>query len=300
MFYSCGQIREGFNFYRSGKITACCNQISPELEIAHIDDNSLPDKILLNQNRLIMRHKNGDPPEACKRCANFVPNDWSSHLVAPFTKIIFNHFKKCNLRCVHCGYRHQDEKEKDTPHEAVFKIVKDMVSSGICQERPMLEIGGGEPSLADGLMPMLEYGLKMKWTAIVNSNGARYSELFASGVNSGQLTLLLTPDAGTRQVYTEIKGVDNFLPTWRNIGRYMAATNRKAYVKFILEKGNHDDIAAMIQTSREYGVKNLILSLDMNIRKSEYPFYIEKAKEFFRLSNRAGLNVIRGAFLPAF
>lgn len=80
----------------------------------------------------------------------------------------------------------------------------------------------------------------------------------------------------------------------------MASTNRKAYVKFILEKGNHDDIAAMIQTSREYGVKNLILSLDMNIRKSEYPFYIEKAKEFFRLSNRAGLNVIRGAFLPAF
>lgn len=298
--YSCQQIRSGFNFYRSGKITACCHKIDPELEIANLADPDLPSRILEGQMRIMIRHRQGDPPSICKRCVNFVERDWQDDFRGGFTRLIFNHFKKCNLSCAHCGYRSQDSKESDTPHEAVFDAVKSVIASKICSPEPLLEIGGGEPSLAAGLERMLDYGLAHQWSALINSNGARFSELFARGVNAGNFTLLLTPDAGSREVYARIKGVDSFGATWRNIGRYMAATDGKALVKFILENGNHHDIPAMIDTSKKYGVKTVVLSMDMNIDKDLHPFYIGKAKEFIRLAKRAELKVLKGAFLPLF
>ncbi len=148
--------------------------------------------------------------------------------------------------------------------------------------------------------PILQYALDNAWEALINSNGARFSPIFASGVNANLFNLLLTPDAGSREIYARIKGVDAFDTTWRNIGRYMAATSGKAHVKFILEEGNKNDIPAMITTAKNYGVQHLVLSLDMNIPASHQPEYIAKAKEFVHLARRHGMSVKRGAFLPKF
>lgn len=299
-YLSCENIRKGFNFYRSGKITSCCMQIAPELEIAHIHDENLPDKILLGQNRLIALHKNGDAPKCCINCSNFIKKNWPDHIEKPFFNIQLNHYRLCNLRCTHCGYRKNDHKETDTPHNLILPAIQTCIDNGVCSSNLMLEIGGGEPSLATGIENLLEKAIESSWTAIINSNGAKFSRVFASGVNQGLFTLLLTPDAGSPEIYKKIKGVDNFYNSWRNIGRYMVATQGKALVKFILEAGNTEDIRAMIRTSLQYGVKQLILSLDMNISRQEYPLYIIKAKEFMKEASKKGISVIRGAFLPLF
>lgn len=297
-YYSCENIRRGFNFYRSGKITSCCMQIDPELEIAHIDDLNIENKILFAQNKLIERHKNGNAPKVCMKCPSFQKRDWSEKIESPFYNIQLNHYRLCNLKCTHCGYRRNDKAETDTPHEAILPVLKKCIETGICSHKLNLEIGGGEPSLAKDLEKFLEKAIDYRWTAIINSNGAKFSEVFTNGVNQGLFTLLLTPDAGSPSTYAAIKGVDYFNITWRNIGRYMAKTNGNALVKFILEAGNIHDIAMMIDTSKKYGVKKLVLSMDMNIQKQEYPLYIAKAREFARYAHKAGLAVIRGAFLP--
>lgn len=300
-YRSCLRVHTGFNFYRSGKITACCNQISPELELAHVDDEKLPETLLHNHRRLLLRHRLGDAPEVCRRCSAFVEYDWDDVPGrAPFSQASLNHYKKCNLRCVHCGYRRQDEVEHDTPHEKVIEALLKCIAAGILVPKPYLEVGGGEPSLGNGIENIVQYALEHGWEGLINSNGAKFSQVFANGVNAAQFSLLLTPDAGSRETYARIKGADNFDNTWRNIGRYMAATSGNALVKFILEEGNKNDIPAMIATSKKYGVQNLVLSLDMNVPQSDYPEYIHKAKEFFRLANKSGISVIRGAFLPEF
>ncbi|MDE7240801.1 hypothetical protein, partial [Desulfovibrio sp.] len=61
-----------------------------------------------------------------------------------------------------------------------------------------------------------------------------------------------------------------------------------------------DDIPAMVDTARKYGVQTLVLSLDLNIPKSRQPEYIARAKEFLLLARRNRMSVIRGAFLPEF
>lgn len=301
IYKSCSRIHDGFNFYRSGKITACCNQISPDLEIAHVDDENLAEKILANQTRLLMRHKLDDAPDVCRNCSAFVAHDWDTHRGrVPFSQVSLNHFKKCNLNCVHCGYRAKDDGEQDTPHEKVFDAIQKCISARILAPKPYLEVGGGEPSLAKGLENIVRHAVEHGWEGLINSNGAKFSEVFAKGVNANLFNLLLTPDAGSREVYARIKGADNFATTWRNIGRYMAATSGKALVKFILEEGNKNDIPAMIDTARKHGVQTLVLSMDMNIPKSRHPEYVAKAKEFLLLARRNGMSVIRGAFLPEF
>lgn len=302
MFYkSCTAIRTGFNFYRSGKITACCTQISPELEIAHIDDADLPGKILAGQTRLRMLHKLGQAPAICQGCPGFLEADWGSQPAhQPFSRISLNHYKKCNLKCVHCGYRRGDDAEQDTPHDKVFAVIQQCIQAGICASKPTLEIGGGEPSLAEGIGRIMQHALENGWDAYINSNAARFSEVFAKGVNAGLFALILTPDAGSRETYARIKGVDNFDNAWRNIGSYMQATDGKALVKFILEEGNKNDIPAMIAQAKAHGVKTLVLSMDMNLPKENHQEYIEKIKEFCLLAHHAGLEVLHGAFLPNF
>lgn len=300
-YKSCSRIHNGFNFYRSGKITACCNQISPELELAHVDDENLAEKLLVNHRRLLMRHKLGDAPEVCRKCSAFVEHDWDDAPGrVPFSQASLNHYKKCNLKCVHCGYRRQDEMEHDTPHEKVFDALLKCIAAGIMVPMPYLEIGGGEPSLGNGIENIVQYALEHGWEGLINSNGARFSQVFADGVNAAQFSLLLTPDAGSRETYARIKGADNFDNAWRNIGRYMAATSGKALVKFILEEGNKNDIPAMIATAKNYGVQTLVLSLDMNVPAGKHPEYVARAKEFLHLARKNGMTVIRGAFLPEF
>lgn len=298
-FYkSCPNIHNSFNFYRSGKILACCEKIHPSLEIANITDDNLPHKIIHNQKELIKAHKNSNAPEICQKCKSFQADHWDDSL--SFSRIVLNHYKTCNLKCSHCGYRKFDNEENDTPHELVFETIQRCISAGICSPKPFLEIGGGEPSLAKGIEKIIDHAISQNWRGLVNSNGARFSEVFAKAVNQQLFTLLLTPDAGSKKTYTLIKGVDNFDATWRNIGRYMAKTNGQALVKFILEEGNKDDIPAMIETSARYGVKTLVLSMDMNIKKDQYSEYITLAKRFISLAHKNSLNIIKGAFLPAF
>ena len=79
VYYSCCQIRNGFNFYRSSKVNACCFSLDKALEITDISDPVLPVTILKFQNNLITRHKNNTAPDACKKCVYFIKDDWSRY-----------------------------------------------------------------------------------------------------------------------------------------------------------------------------------------------------------------------------
>lgn len=297
-YKSCSCIHEGFNFSRNGKITACRNQVSPALELAHVDDEDLPDKLLANHARLLLRHKLGVAPEVCRKCFAFVKRDWNKlPSRVPFSRASLNHYKKCNLKCAHCGSSH-DDGERDTPHAKVLAVLQKCISAGIMVPRPFLEVGGGEPSLVKGVVDIIRYALEHGWEGLIRSNATNFSQLFADCVNANLFSLLLTLDAGSREAYARIKGVDFFDTVWRNIGRYMEATSGKAEVRFILGEGNKNDIWAMITTAKEYGVRSLVLSMERNIPKSRQSEYSAKVKECLLLALASGMAVRRGAVLP--
>ena len=110
--------------------------------------------------------------------------------------------------------------------------------------------------------------------------------------------LYLTPDAGSRDVYTKIKGADYFDNVLNNINQYIRKTNGKAIVKFIIDEGNIDDVENMISTSVKNNVQNIVLSFDLNIKPKDYDSYRNPVNKFIYLASKNNLKISLTDFVP--
>lgn len=301
-YCSCKNIREGFNFYRSNKISSCCYTTENEFIIANIEDYNNISDIIKDvedfQNKLIEKHKKGNAPKCCKECTNFKKAKWSDKINKKLSWISLNHYKICNLKCVHCGYRKSDDSEKDSNHELVLKVIDAFSKKHRLADNVTLAIGGGEPSINKGIDLILQYCIDKKYHALINSNGAKYSELIASGINKDLFNLDLTPDAGSKEVYAKIKGVDCFDIAWENIKKYVDKTNGKANVKFIIEEGNVDDVDNMIKMCKSTNIKHVTLAFDLNIKKEDYEKYKAPVNKFISLCKENDIQCAISSFVP--
>lgn len=297
-YYSCNNIRCGFNFYRSGKISSCCYTTENDLIIGDVEDKDIIKKIEKFQNNLIKLHKIGLAPECCKNCTNFKKERWNNKINKKYSWIPLNHYKICNLKCVHCGYRKTDDNEKDTNHNLVLNLLNRLHEKRKLKPDCTIAIGGGEPSINKGIEKILQFCLDKKYKALINSNGAKFLEIIAKGVNENLFTLDLTPDAGSKEVYLKIKGADFFEIAWCNIRKYVEATNGKANVKFIIEEGNIDDVRNMINKCHEAGVKQVILAFDLFIQKEDFKKYRKPVNEFINLCKENDIKCNISSFVP--
>lgn len=297
-YYSCANIRNGFNFYRSDKLSSCCYTIEGNLTIGDINDKDIIKKIEKYQNDLIKLHKNNKAPECCKNCTNFKKDKWSNKINKKMFWIPLNHYKICNLKCTHCGYRKNDDDQKDTNHEKVLNLLKSLQEKGKLDKNCTIAIGGGEPSINKGIEKILQFCLDNNYKALINSNGAKYSEIITNGVNKGLFTLDLTPDAGSKDVYLKIKGADFFDVAWENIKKYTQSTDGKANVKFIIEEGNVNDVQNMINKCLEVGVKHVTLAFDLFIKKEDFEVYRKPVNEFINLCKENDIKCNVSSFVP--
>ena len=144
----------------------------------------------------------------------------------------------------------------------------------------------------------MQFCLDNNYKALINSNGAKYSEIITNGVNKGLFTLDLTPDAGSKEVYLKIKGADFFDITWENIKKYIQITDGKANVKFIIEEGNINDVQNMINKCLEVGVKHVTLAFDLFIKKEDFEGYRKPVNEFINLCKENDIKCNVSSFVP--
>ena len=302
-YFSCGAIRNSFNFYRSNKISSCCFTTDDSFIISNIADyndnlDGLIDDIINFQNKLILSHKNGCIPEACKNCTNLKKQSWGTKVKDKFGSVAMNHYKTCNLKCNHCGYRENDLQEKDSDSELILKVLKKLKSENKMDKNFSIALGGGEPSINKGVENILKYCLENHIGAEINSNCAKYSEIMAEGAKQGLFELILTPDAGSKDVYLKIKGADFFDTAWENIRKYVETTGDNYIVKFIIEEGNKDDVENMIEMCRQNNVKNVALSFDIGIEKKDLPLYKEAVNKFIKLAKENNFNLKTYSYVP--
>ena len=126
----------------------------------------------------------------------------------------------------------------------------------------------------------------------IYTNGAKVPKTFVDGVNKGLFRIILSPDAGSREVYKKIKGKDYFETTWFNIKKYVEETSGNVEVKFILEKGNIDDVDNMINMCLKTGVNKVHLSMDVNISETEFYKYESSFSHFVNRCKNEGINLL--------
>lgn len=300
-YYSCHYIQNGVNFYPNSTIKMCCFTLDGEVDVCKTDEDieQIIRKIFYKKLQMIKDFSEGNIYDCCKNCTCLVKRPWGQQ-VRQITSVTLNHFMVCNLKCVHCGYAKKMETDRllDTDHKEVLNIIKKLLESNVVSQNVSFDVGGGEPSLSKGLIDIVQFCIDNKYKMHINSNCANYVETFAQGVNEGIIDLTLTPDAGSRDVYKSIKGADYFEKVWKNIEKYMKSCQAGVKVKFILQEGNIQDIVNMVDMCVNTKVREVILNLDLNIKKENQGDYINYINKFRTLSEMKSIIVYKGPFIP--
>ncbi len=300
-YVSCNYLQSGINFYPNDTIKVCCFSADAAVDVCSTRAplEQIGDALLRKRRAMLEDFNSGNVYACCQKCPNLVRADWPE---APtqIRRVTLNHFMFCNLKCTHCGYLADVEAGRlvDTSDERVLQIVKQLKAQGLIAENALFDVGGGEPSVAPGLLPIVAYCMEKRHPMHINSNGAKFSEPFVDGLRQGLIHLTLTPDAGSREVYRSIKGRDAFKHTWDNIKKYHDASSSNIKVKFILQPANRDDVENMVAMCVASGVREVIVSLDLNIPVSEHSSFIPSIRKFRQLTAAHAVEVERSDLLP--
>lgn len=243
---------------------------------------------------LLERMYKGDVPEFCKGCYHLrVKNvDKVYKFLDPIRYITLCGSKYCNLRCEHCFFIRDNKDIKDTDISKVINFLGLLKSKGHLSEFKALRLANGEPSIIKDDIKLADYCIENSIPVEIYTNGAKVPKTFVDGVNKGLFRIILSPDAGSREVYKKIKGKDYFETTWFNIKKYVEETSGNVEVKFILEKGNIDDVDNMINMCLKTGVNKVHLSMDVNISETEFYKYESSFSHFVNRCKNEGINLL--------
>ena len=102
----------------------------------------------------------------------------------------------------------------------------------------------------------------------VHSSGVKYSQAIERGLAEGKLTLVVSVDSGSPEVYENIKRVNHFNKVWENLTRYAQSQTEdkyKAKTKYIIYPGFNDNKAEFdkfLNLSLKSGIKSMVLDVE--------------------------------------
>ena len=223
-YYSCHWLNSGIHF-AIGNVRFCC------YEYLHSkNDNVIIDKYggsLIDYERFfsfkenyVMLAKSGEVHPNCKGCIYLEEKEWDDSDY--YDHFLFNHWLNCNSKCIYCGQSYLPSVSR-CQYYNVYPILLDMKKNNLLKSTKdsCVVFGGGEPTLLLEFEKLVYFFISENFYNIrVNSSGIKYSNALEYALKEGAASLVISPDAGSRDVYNKIKRVDAFDIVWENISRY--------------------------------------------------------------------------------
>lgn len=225
------------------------------------------EKIFARKKEIKELNKKNAPLECCKNCIYMEEQEWSEENF--IDHLILNHWTSCNSNCFYCGPNQNQEGKKNYK---LLPIIKDMVKKGILKVTPRscVTFGGGEPTILDEFEDLLNLFLDQGFTNIrINSSGIKYSKAIEKGLKMGAISLVISPDSGTKETYEKIKRVKCFDKVWENQGKYAKIQSRDNLVKskyIIIPKinDNKEEIDKWFEKMLKCGIKACAVSVEQH------------------------------------
>lgn len=210
--------------------------------------------------------KSGGTVPGCKGCVFLENKPWLQEDY--IDNLLFDHFTKCNCSCTYC-YTQEDKKRYNSLKTYnVYPIVKDMFDKGIIRRGGAIGFGGGEPTILHEFDKLIKLFLKNGFDDMrVPSSGIKFSPAIAKGIETGQLSVVVSIDSGTRETYKKIKQVDDFDLVCKNLIKYSKSQKRAFNVisKYIIIPGindNREEIDSWLEFNREHKILVAIIDIE--------------------------------------
>ncbi len=273
-YKSCDWISGGLDF-RQNSIVLCCFTYMQGYDEYELVSNYFGERInweeLFKRKReLTELQKKGQSAKFCQNCVYLEERDWYDD--DTINCLIFNHWTKCNSACIYCEFGKEQEYYGKIPYYDIVPILEDMEVNGILKAVPgsFVSFGGGEPAILKNFGKIIKIVERNGFKNIrVNSSGIKYSEAIAQGLDKGIINVCISPDAGSKEKYLQIKRTDAFKKVWENIGKYVKSSNDKLNVKikYIIIPGYNDtkeDVDDFFMQINNYHVKSVCISVEKN------------------------------------
>ena len=234
-YISCKWLESGVCFDNGvygSNVKLCCYMSAPGGGNSMIFEDYHGEKInwdeffkIKNEYRNIQ--KSGQTVEGCRGCVFLEENEWPQ--IDYIDSIIFDHFTKCNCCCSYC-YTEEDKKRYNSLKTYnIYPIIKDMFDKKIIKRGGAIGFGGGEPTILPEFEKLINLFLKNGISNIrVPSSGIKYSPVIAKGISTGQLSVVVSVDSSSKEIYKKIKQTDKYETVCKNLKKY-AKSQRGSY-----------------------------------------------------------------------
>ncbi len=273
-FQSCKYIEHGLVLDHKNVIRAC-NIFNPGHEGRPVlYENYCGEKIDWNEffakkNALRKYSREGNCPPQCEGCIGFEYKEWDDENYVDY--LLMTPWIECNSRCIYCTCHSDIDVKNNTKPYSVLALVKDMIEHNVLKKDGTMDFAGGEPTIYPEFKELLTTFLNNDFTKIViHTNAILYSEEIARGIKEGKVNILVSIDAGSKEIHEKVKGVNTYDAVWNNMAKYAAFQNEdkvQIKTKFILYPGLNDseeEIRIWLEKNAEIGIKAVVLDLDFN------------------------------------
>ena len=273
-FESCNYIEHGMVLDHCNRIRAC-NNFNPRFGGRPvIYENYHGEKINWTEFFNIKRElrsefRNNSCPELCRECVNTEFKAWNDEDYIDY--LLLTPWVACNSKCVYCQAPRDKYVLDNTKAYKVLPVIKDMIKNNILKKEGTIDFTGGEPTIYPEFESLLNEFIKNDFKKIIiHTNAIKKSNAVIKGLKKGVVRVLVSVDAGSKEIHERVKQVKSYDAVWKNLREYAKNQNKNAVhvkTKYIVVPNLNDkesEIDIWLEKSKEIGIKNVVLNLDFN------------------------------------
>lgn len=271
-YMGCFWMEHGLSFH-NGIIRHCCCSLGENgwlPPIMRYSGEELDYKKIFKAKRAFRKQfQNGNIPSYCKNCSCLKEQEWSQEDYIEY--IGFDQFIGCALDCVYCKEKKMYKSDFLKAQYKYLPLIKQLAEKNLLKTTGEFFLVGGEPTQSQEFEELLAFVLNFGVKKVnVFTNAVKFSKSIEEGIRNSRVELLISPDAGNRDLYKRIKGADCFDIVWENIKKYVQAQAESKFavtLKYVVIPGINDteeDIKDFFKKAQESGVKAVRLDIEIN------------------------------------
>lgn len=162
--------------------------------------------------------------------------------------VVWNVTRACNLNCVHCYARADEQKhEREMTREQGLEVIDDLADFGV----PVILFSGGEPMMRGDLLDLARYAVSKGMRAVISTNGTLISMEKAEALKDIGLSYVGVSLDGMEEIHDRFRGKKGaFQDALKGI-RNCQAVGLKVGLRFTINRINMTEIPAIFDLLEE-------------------------------------------------
>lgn len=208
-------------------------------------------------------------PQNCKDCVGIAYKQWDDEDYIDY--LLLTPWVPCNSNCIYCEAPRNRDVINNTKIYKVLPLIKDMIKNNVLKKDGTIDFAGGEPTIYPEFEALLHEFIKHNFKKIIiHTNAIKKSPSIIKGLKKGCARVLVSIDAGTKEVHKKIKQVNSYEAVWKNLKEYAKSQPKNAdfvKAKYIIVPGLNDEeneIRIWLEKCKDINIKSVVLNLDFN------------------------------------